>query len=970
MGARMWFDSKIVILFVLSLCIAPIVFSACTEIKLNKDTEFFDFESGAKSSDTSIADLEFKKAGPKPRLNEKGQDLTNACEFDHDQPLCIADMGKNSFDSVTSPGDADYKEFPEARKDHTYVIITEKGGYGKIFVKEIAGDKSWIKFNYLYSSSSDLSGHCAGEEPVDSDGDGVADDSDNCVSDANPGQEDCDGDGTGDVCDSSSPCSTDSDGDTVLDDSDNCINDSNPGQEDCDGDGVGDVCDGDFPCEADLDGDGVTDAADNCPNDFNPGQEDADEDGIGDVCDPTPTPEPTPDETPLETPSATPSETPTDTPGEIDSDGDGYPDYLDCAPSDPLINAGADEVCNGVDDDCDLVIDEGCDEEADLDGDGFIAGVDCDDSNPIVWPGAAEYCDSTDNDCDGVVDEGCNMDADGDGYYSEDDCDDFDYFANPGATEKCNGKDDDCDGIIDEACVEEDADGDGYNSDVDCDDSDAAIRPFGNEVCGDGKDNDCDGRIDEGCGEDADADEDGYSIGTDCDDSNPLVNPGQREQCNGFDDDCDGSIDEGCQIALDSDSDGVFDSLDLCPWTQPGLQVDSFGCRIASSASVEEHLLSSGYIDGGWSEGNFEFGQGFVYSVVSFSNLSSLDVLKWEFVYSSGEEEKVVHEVMKTGFGGEDELFALLNLDPRSGQRHVPFNAASLSWRVDFFVNGKKEFTESFSILSTENDSDGDGVLDAVDKCVDSTKGTVISSTGCVLEEGQNLIEQGICSEVGIDSGCSEESQFVGVDGRISQRVVVSNLEKGDVLRWSFTNSAGTGFEPAYRTETIVLMDLDGESEWVNFIDFSGIPKNELFSENWSAEFFVNGQSVSKENFFIRPEYSSTSTPVQLKTAHGVYKNGGVWIESEKFTSMDEFLVALIDAPSQVVEFKDGKAVNYPVEVKDIRWRWVWPDKTVWGWRAGGLHEVISPKGRLNARQQLLSDPKRKERRFRKSLKL
>lgn len=44
-----------------------------------------------------------------------------------------------------------------------------------------------------------------------------------------------------------------------------------------------------------------------------------------------------------------------------DEDGDGYPDGpSDCGPKDPAIHPGAKELCNGVDDNCDGVTDEGC----------------------------------------------------------------------------------------------------------------------------------------------------------------------------------------------------------------------------------------------------------------------------------------------------------------------------------------------------------------------------------------------------------------------------------------------------------------------------------------------------------------------------------------------------------------------------------------------------------------------------------
>lgn len=249
---------------------------------------------------------------------------------------------------------------------------------------------------------------------------------------------------------------------------------------------------------------------------------------------------------------------------------------------------------------------------------------DCDDSEAVVNPGAAEICDGLDNNCDGEIDEGLatstyylDNDNDGHGVNSDtvvacalpkgyavntNDCNNSDATVHPGAAELCDSKDNDCDGVVDEGCVTantyyRDFDSDGYGNpgnsieasvqpagyvvdNTDCNDNDADVNPSEMEVC-DGKDNDCDGTVDNGLLTTyyRDADNDGYGHSasstqacslpdgytensTDCNDSDADVNPGETEVCDGKDNDCDDVIDEGCGLSTyyrDADGDGYGD---------------------------------------------------------------------------------------------------------------------------------------------------------------------------------------------------------------------------------------------------------------------------------------------------------------------------------------------------------------------------------------------------------------------------
>ena len=143
-------------------------------------------------------------------------------------------------------------------------------------------------------------------------------------------------------------------------------------------------------------------------------------------------------------------------PGFVDNDDD-------CNDTDPAVNPDAEEVCNAVDDNCDGDVDEGL--TFDDDDDGFTSldscegsRDDCDDTDPAVNPGEAEVCNGIDDNCSGTADEGLDFDDDGDGFNSLDscdspvDCDDGDADVNPGADEVCgDGVDNDCDGDIDDS---------------------------------------------------------------------------------------------------------------------------------------------------------------------------------------------------------------------------------------------------------------------------------------------------------------------------------------------------------------------------------------------------------------------------------------------------------------------------------------------------------------------------------------
>ncbi len=501
-----------------------------------------------------------------------------------------------------------------------------------------------------------------------------------------------------------------------------------------------------------------------------------------------------------------------------------------------------------------------CSSRNDQDHDGFgVLQGDCDDHDDTISPVAPELCNGIDDDCDGVVDDDAAggdwfyVDADGDGWglaaYAEQhcaqqvegwspqrgDCNDYDPGVHPGADELCNGADDDCDGRTDEGAVDAttwyaDDDLDGWGDEGvtwpaceqpdgwigqggDCDDADPDIHPEAEEVCWTSADDDCDGEANEenapGCDEYyEDADGDGHGgagacfcepvdpwlleTSTDCDDGDATIHPDAEELDDLVDQDCNGGVDiaiSAMTIRLTGEAEydnagisaAVVGDVDGDGWAD--LLVGAHGDDSNASASGAAYLV----------RGPVTADMALVDAEAKLLGTNYADYAGWQVAPAGDQDGDGYADLLVAAYGNDEQAssagIAYLVYGPVSGE-HQLADADAVLWGLGGGLMGWN--------IDGGEDLTGDGTPDLILGAYASDLGGTDSGVAWLVPgpvEGQHVVDEIAIGIVG------------AYDDELGYSVAVGGDQDGDGQRelllgapWDDLEDTGTGSMLVFNT--------------------------------------------------------------------------------------------------------------------------------------------------------------------------
>lgn len=375
----------------------------------------------------------------------------------------------------------------------------------------------------------------------------------------------------------------------------------------------------------------------------------------------------------------------------------------------------------------------------------------------------------------------------------------------------------------------------------------------------------------------------------------------------------------GCAIELvtDSDNDGVSDSDDLCPDTTAGSNVDATGCEVVVAQSVliqaEDYTAFTDTTDanlggqyrsdavdiqvtddenGGYNVGWIASGETLDYSVElaagtydltmrvaspttgSYTLLVDGDIIDSSTVATNG------WQAFETQALGSVTLEAgehTLRMIADSGSFN--FNWLNLDLNVDTPVDDETP-------IDVDTDSDNDGVLDSVDKCLDTEAGAIVDASGCEVVNSEKLgvtVESGTSIAFFVNTsgwadvhymlnGAGQQNFRMSNDGSSNARVL-SGLTDGDVIEYSFTYQDDDGSVQSsdwviytFSGDTDVTepcSDCDGDELQVYGITVTSTDSADLFVnvDGWAdAHYIVNNGGQRN----VRMINSSTGNSTEL----------------------------------------------------------------------------------------------------------